>query len=127
MHNIVSIKNLTISFKNNQKVVKWKENKKNTLKQTNIDFKFATSVSSGSNNFTYSNNTVYVSSINTNKLISTRVESTYLNTKKVDTTYLKLPYSNTLLNNYIYSDMMGTLQFNKQTNKILLNKGKISR
>lgn len=84
--------------------------------KTNIDFKFATISSSDSNNFTYSNNTVYVSSINTNKLISSRVETTYLNTKKVDTTYLKLPYSHTLLNNYIYSDMMGTLQFNKQTN-----------
>ena len=82
--------------------------------KTNIDSKFATSFSS--NNFTYSNNIVYVSSINTNKLISSRVKTTYLNTKKVDTTYLKLPYSHALLNNYIYSDMMGTLQFNKQTN-----------
>ena len=91
--------------------------------KTNIDFKFATGSISGSNNFTYSNNTVYVSSINTNKLISSRVETTYLNTKKVDTTYLKLPYSNTLLNNYIYSDMMGTLQFNKQTNTYQLHNG----
>ena len=91
--------------------------------KTNIDSKFATSDGSGSNNFTYSNNTVYVSSINTNKLISSRVETTYLNTKKVDTTYLKLPYSHRLLNNYIYSDMLGTLQFKKQTNTYQLHNG----
>ena len=78
---------------------------------------------SNSNNFTYSNNTVYVSSINLNKLISSRVETTYLNTKNVDTTYLKLPYSHTLLNNYIYSDMMGTLQFKKQNNTYQLHNG----
>jgi hypothetical protein len=84
--------------------------------KTNIDSRFATISSSGSNTFTYSNNIVYASSININKLISPRVETTYLNTKKVDTTYLKLPYSNTLLNNYLYSDMLGTLQFNKQSN-----------
>ena len=86
--------------------------------KTNVDFKLATSSSSSSssNTFTYSNNIVYASQTNTNKLISQRIESTYLNTKKVDTTYLKLPYSHTLLNNYIYSDMLGTLQFNKHSN-----------
>ena len=84
--------------------------------KTNIDTKFSIISPSNSTNFRYSNNVVYVSSININKLISPRVENTYLNTKKIDTTYLKLPYSHTLLNNYIYSDMMGTLQFNKQTN-----------
>ena len=82
--------------------------------KTNIDSKLTTSSSSDS--FTYSNNIVYASSINIDKLISPRVETTYLNTKKVDTTYLKLPYSHTLLNNYLYSNMIGTLQFNKQSN-----------
>ena len=94
--------------------------------KTNVDFKLATSSSSSSssNTFTYSNNIVYASQTNTNKLISQRIESTYLNTKKVDTTYLKLPYSHTLLNNYIYSDMLGTLQFNKQSgNKYQLHNG----
>jgi hypothetical protein len=90
--------------------------------KTNIDSKLA--VSSRSDSFTYSNNVVYVSSINLNKLISPRVESTYLNTKKVDTTYLKLPYSHKLLSNYIYSDMLGTLQFKKQTNTYQLHNGK---
>lgn len=90
--------------------------------KTNIDSKLATSSSSDS--FTYANNTVYVSSININKLISPRVESTYLNTKKADTTYLKLPYSHKLLSNYIYSDMLGTLQFKKQTNTYQLHNGK---
>lgn len=89
--------------------------------KTNIDSKLA--ASSSSDSFTYSNNIVYVSSINTNKLISPRVESTYLNTKKVDTTYLKLPYSHKLLSNYIYSDMLGTLQFKKQTNTYQLHNG----
>lgn len=84
--------------------------------KTNIDSKFATISASNSTNFTYSNNIIYASSINIDKLISPRVETTYLNTKKVDTNYLKLPYSHTLLNNYLYSDMMGTLQFNKQSN-----------
>ena len=91
--------------------------------KTNIDSKLATISASGSNTFTYSNNIVYASSINTNKLISPHVESTYLNTKKVDTTYLKLPYSHRLLSNYIYSDMLGTLQFKKQTNTYQLHNG----
>jgi len=84
--------------------------------KTNIDSKLAAISTSGSNIFTYSNNIIHSSQMNISKLISTRIETTYLNTKKVDTTYLKLPYSHTLLNNYLYSDMMGTLQFNKQTN-----------
>jgi len=92
--------------------------------KTNVDFKLSTGSSYGSNTFTYSNNIVYVPQINTPQLISQRIESTYLNTKKVDTTYLKLPYSHTLLNNYIYSDMLGTLQFNKQSgNKYQLHNG----
>ena len=89
--------------------------------KTNIDTKLA--IISGSDSFTYSNNIVYASSININKLISPYVESIYLNTKKVDTTYLKLPYSHTLLSNYIYSDMLGTLQFKKQTNTYQLHNG----
>lgn len=89
--------------------------------KTNIDSKLATSSSSDS--FTYSSNTVYASSINIDKLISPGVETTYLNTKKVDTTYLKLPYSHRLLSNYIYSDMLGTLQFKKQNNTYQLHNG----